>query len=143
MTDIGRMRGDRGAGTAELVVITPVALVLLCLVALVGRTTEARGMVDGAARDAARAASFERDADSARTAAETSAARFLNGSGIRCVDSHVDADVTSFAAGGQVSVEVSCEVNLSDLGLIGLSGTRSISARSVEPIDVYRGIEDS
>ena len=65
--------GDRGSITAELVIVTPVALALLCLVALVGRTTDARSQVDEAARDAARAASIARDPSDAQTVAQRSA----------------------------------------------------------------------
>ncbi len=132
-------RGDDGSVTTELVMITPVAIVLLCLVALAGRTTMANGRVEGAARDAARSASFERDAASAQLAAQRSATDALNAATVHCASTDVTADVSSFTAGGQIEVTVTCDINLSDLGLIGLSGTRAITATSVEPIDVYRG----
>jgi len=133
-----RLRGDDGSVTAELVIITPVAIALLCLVALVGRTTAARGQVDGAARDAARAASLARDPGSAELAAQQSADDTLPTSGVRCARTAVIADVGSFGPGGQVTVNVTCDIELSDLGLIGVSGTRTISATAVEPIDLYR-----
>lgn len=133
-----RLHGDNGSVTAELVIITPVAIALLCLVALVGRTTAARGQVDGAARDAARAASFARDPATAELAAQQSADAALGSTGVRCVRTDVMADVGSFGPGGQVTVSVTCDIELSDLGLIGLSGTRTIAASAVEPIDLYR-----
>ena len=60
-----RFGGDRGSVSTEMVIVAPIALALLCLVALVGRTASAREAVDSAARDAARAASFERNANAA------------------------------------------------------------------------------
>lgn len=133
-----RPQGDRGSVTVELVVVAPVAVALLCLVALVGRTTGARGQVDGAARDAARAASIARNPAAAERAARQSADGSLSASGVRCARTDVSADVGSFGPGGQVTVRVSCDIELSDLGLIGLSGTRTIETSAVEPIDLYR-----
>ena len=51
-----RRRCDDGSVTTELVIVTPIAIALLCLVALVGRTATAREQVDEASRDAARSA---------------------------------------------------------------------------------------
>ena len=50
----------------------------------------------------------------------------------------VDADVSSYGPGGQVAVTVTCDIKLSDLGLLGLSGTKAVSARAVEVIDQYK-----
>ena len=133
-----RLRGDEGSVTAELVIITPVAIALLCLIALVGRSTTARAQVEGAARDAARVASFARDPRSAALAAQESADVTLSTTSVRCARSQVTADVSSFGPGGQVKVSVTCDIELSDLGLIGMSGTRTLAATSVEPIDLYR-----
>ena len=134
------LQGDDGSVTTELVIITPVAIALLCLVALVGRTTSARGQVEGAARDAARAASFARDPGTAELAAQQSAGAALSTTGVRCARTDVIADVGTFGPGGQVTVTVTCDIELSDLGLIGLSETRAISAVAVEPIDFYRAL---
>ncbi len=133
-----RCHGDRGSVSTELVIVTPIALALLCVVALVGRTSSARDVVNNAARDAARSASLERNADSATVAATQSATDSLNASGFRCAAQDVTADVSSYGPGGQVSVTVTCEVKLSDLGLLGLTGTRRIQATSVEIVDRYK-----
>ncbi len=137
-TNAGRCSGDRGSVSTEMVIVTPIALALLCLVALVGRTSSARDTVNRAARDAARSASFERSATAASATANQSATDSLNASGFRCAGQTVTADLSSYGPGGQVSVTVTCEVKLSDLGLLGLSGTKQVSATSVEVIDTYR-----
>jgi Flp pilus assembly protein TadG len=136
---VRRSRGDAGSVTVEVVIITPVAIALMCLVAFVGRTSTAREQVDEAARDAARSASLERDPWSAHAAAETSATTSLTAGGFNCAATQVDVDTTAFYPGGQVSVTVRCDIPLSDLGLIGLAGTRSVQSRSVSVVDVYRG----
>lgn len=133
-----RCQGDLGSVSTEMVIVTPIALALLCLVALVGRTSSARDTVNGAARDAARSASFERNADAATAAATQSATDSLDASGFHCASQNVTADISSYGPGGQVSVTVTCEVKLSDLGLLGLSGTRQVQSTSVEVIDRYK-----
>lgn len=134
------LRGDTGSVTTETVIVTPIAIVLLCLVAFVGRAGSARGQVDEAARDAARAASLERDAGSALQAAQLTAATALAGNGRACAATDVDVDTSAFRPGGHVAVTVRCDIALSDLGLLGLSGTKTVSSTRVSVVDQYRGI---
>src|SRR5687767_2740563 len=101
------MRSARGSAALELVLMTPVLLVLLLFVVFVGRLAAARGDVDRIARDAARTASFARSPAEAVTAAELS----VDGSA-PCVRLDVSVDTTAFAPGGTVSATVSCEVAL-------------------------------
>jgi Flp pilus assembly protein TadG len=57
-----RLRRDETGGvTAELVLLTPLLILLLLLVVAFGRLAGARIEVDGAAAQAARAASIARD----------------------------------------------------------------------------------
>ena len=135
-----RLRGDEGSVTTEVVIITPIAIMLLCLVALVGRTATAREQVDEAARDAARSASLERDPSAAWWAAQDSATTSLTAGGFRCASTSVVVDTSAFQPGGQVAVTVRCDIPLSDLGLLGLSGTRTVESRSVSVVDQYRGL---
>lgn len=135
-----RLRGDDGSVTTEVVIVTPIAILLLCLVALVGRTATAREQVDEAARDAARSASLERDPSAAWWAAQDSATTSLAAGGFRCASTSVDVDTGAFQPGGQVAVTVRCDIPLSDLGLLGLSGTRTVESRSVSVVDQYRGL---
>ena len=136
---MSRLHGDDGSVTTELVIITPIAIALLCLVALVGRTSTAHEQVNEAARDAARSASFERDAGSAEDAAQMTAATSLDSGGFHCATKTVSVDTTAFYPGGQVAVTVQCEVSLSDLGLIALSGTRNVTSSAVSVVDLYKG----
>ncbi len=55
-----RLRDGRGSISVELVVLAPALALLLLLIGAGGRVVEAQGHIDGAARDAARAASLGR-----------------------------------------------------------------------------------
>jgi Flp pilus assembly protein TadG len=129
---------DRGSVTTEMVIMVPVAIALLCLVALVGRTTTARQVLDGAARDASRAASLQRDSTSAQQTALGSADTAISESGLRCVSVTVELDTSRFEPGGQVTAHVACDISLSDLGLLGLPGSRRVSATATSVLDTYR-----
>lgn len=129
---------DRGSVTTEVAIVAPLAIMLLCLVAFVGRSATANGYITGAARDAARSASLERDPAAARQAATDTAATSLAHGGFTCATHTVEVDTARFAPGGQVAVTVRCELPLSDLGLLGLSGTRAVTSTAVSVVDLYR-----
>ena len=133
-----RLRQDRGSVTVELVVLAPVVLALLLFTVGLGRIEDAQGTVDGAARDAARAASMQRDATSATTVARSTVTGDV--AGTNCRDLNVDVDTTGFAAGGDVVVSVTCTANLADLALSGLPGRKTLTATSAAPIETYRGV---
>ena len=135
-----RRSSDRGAATTEMVLITPILVLLLLLIALAGRYSTARADVTGAARDAARAASIERSAPAAAAAAESAAVASIRRSGVACDRIDVIPDVSQFSAGGMVEVEVVCDVRLGDLGLLAIPGDKTITATSAEPVDTYRTI---
>jgi len=132
---------EGGAAATELVLITPVLISMLLLVALGGRLLLAGGDVEGASRDAARAASLERDRGGAVTAARKTAEASLADRGITC--RRLEAPLTpatDFRPGGTVTVEVSCDVSLASLSLIRVPGQQTVSATATEVIDVYRGV---
>src|SRR5712691_10613785 len=52
-------RWERGSATVEFVIAAPLLAAVLLLVAGLGRIAEARGQVEGAAREAARTASLQ------------------------------------------------------------------------------------
>src|SRR3546814_1552366 len=109
------MSDARGSASLELVLVTPVVLILLLFVVCAGRLAEARADVDRAARDAARAASIARDPSSAADAGTSAAAATLESGGISCRSLDVSVDGPRFTAGGTVATSVSCTVDLADL----------------------------
>jgi Flp pilus assembly protein TadG len=134
------MRRQDGSVTTELVLITPVLLVLLGFVVMTGRIGEIDGAVTHAAHQAARAASLTGNAASATTAARTIATSNLASIGVNCSNVSVQVDTSRFEPGGDVGVGVTCTVDLSDIAFAGLPGTRTLDARAVEVIDRHRGV---
>jgi Flp pilus assembly protein TadG len=133
---------EEGSATAELVILTPLLILFLLLVVAFGRLAGARGDVDGAAAQAARAASIARDPTSATAAATQTAEAALSSEHVTCAHLAVAVDTTQFTPGGNVAVTVTCAVTLSDLTGLHLPASETIAERFVEPIDRYRSVGD-
>jgi Flp pilus assembly protein TadG len=126
----------------EVVVLTPVLVLLLGLLVLAGRVALARTSVEQAADEAARSASIARTATGARRAAEDGAVRALAEQSLRCSRVDVAVDVSGFAVPvgqpARVTATVTCVVALADLALPGFPGSRTVTATGVSPLDTYR-----
>jgi len=122
----------------ELVILVPIFMMLFLLVVFCGRVINAKGVVEGAARDAARAASIARSAGDASAAASGAASTDLAGMGsVKCAFS--SAAVSGWAPGGEVQVNVSCTIPLADLSMLGIPGSKTITATQRAPVDRFRG----
>ncbi len=128
-------RGQRGTSTVGMVIVVPVLMALALLVVGLGRTVAAHDQVVSAARSAARAASLATSPAEAAAAARAAAGAALAG---QCQDTQIDPQVSAFAAGGAVTVSVTCTVSLSDVALSGLPGHTTWSATATAPIESYR-----
>ena len=129
------LRREDGSMSVEMVVLGPILLMVVLVAVAGGRYVSAEGMTQAAARDAARAASMERSAPAARAAANEALASAQTASG-DCTATTFTGD---FGRGGSVTAQVSCQVRLSDLGLVFLPGTTTISAQATAPVDTLRG----
>lgn len=125
---------DRGSMAVELVILAPVMMAFIVLVVACGRYVSVRGDIEAASRDAARAASLERTQDAAESAADGVAAAALEHPE-RCRSVELTGD---FVAGGTITATVTCDVSYSGLGLIGLPGSKRLTASSSAPLDTYR-----
>lgn len=134
-----RIGRDRGAAAVELVLVTPLMVVLLLFVVAAGRMVQASLEVGSAAQQAARAASLARDPSAAVGDAEAVARSALGGQSMTCKPMSVSPDTGDFVPGGEISVRVSCTVDLSDLALLDIPGAQTVTATADSPIDVYRG----
>lgn len=134
-----RRRDERGVSAIELTLIAPVLMVVLLFVVGLGRMAHARQQIESVAADSARAASLERNTAQSARAAEAAAARSLGDTGVSCSRLTVQVDLSSYQPGGRVAVTVSCTTRLSDVALAGFPGSRVFAARSVVPIETYRG----
>jgi Flp pilus assembly protein TadG len=129
---------ERGNAALELTLVTPILLALLLFVAAGGRLVNSQNQVEGAARDAARAASLRDDPATAAQDAHTAAVSTLAAHHVTCRSPTVDVDTSDLHPGGAVRVVVHCTVALADLALLRLPGERTITARATEVIDQYR-----
>ena len=137
-------RTDLGAASVELAILAPVMLLVIGLLIVGGRVALASDAITGVAGVAARDGSLARTPAEAREIAISSADRELAAQGLQCVGSpQVDVDVSGFAAPpgtpAVVTVQITCRVRLSDVGLPGLPGTKELRDHGASPIDPYRG----
>jgi Flp pilus assembly protein TadG len=131
-------RAERGSVTAEAVLIAPVLVMLLVFVAVVvHRGVDARLRLDDAAHQAARAASLQRTPAAAGTAADATASSALARAGLVCRDAAVTTS-TSARPGSTVVVSVHCTVDFGQALILGVPGTRTLSATASEVIDTFR-----
>lgn len=131
---------NRQAGSValELVFVAPALILMLLFVAAGGRILTAKGQVQGAARDAARAASLSRTG--AQADADAAAKQTLNGAGLKCAPMSVSLTPAGGAEpGNPVSATVTCGVRMADLGLPGIPGTKIVTVTVVAPVDSYVG----
>lgn len=131
---------EQGSLTVELVVLTPVLLLVVVVMVAFGRIAEARQQVVEAARAGAEVASVQPDASDAQMEAGLNASVGSVGHLRTCGERTVNTDVSHFYPGGYVSVTVSCQVPLADLAVPGMPGSTTVQASSKAPIDPYRSV---
>lgn len=134
--------GEREAGTAAVeaaIVVLPLILLFLLAIAL-GRATQASSTVQGAATDAARAASIARNPVQAAADGRAAGARTLHQGGLACTPT-ISIDTSGFGtAPGTVAVvraHVTCTVSFTGLGRLPV-GSHTVTAEATSPLDVYR-----
>lgn len=133
---------ERGSAAIETVVIVPAFVLFVLLIVYAGRVAVTRQAVEAAAAEAARSASIARSPDQAQRDAAGGAAASLHAQGLTCRSQQVLVDTAGFGAPvgtpAKVTATVRCVVDLSDLALPGLPGSRTVTATMASPIDTYR-----
>ena len=129
-------RDSRGSATVELVLVTPILMVLALFVVTAGRSGEALRQVQHAADNGARAAS-QASASRRDSAGFNAALADLRASGRSCRDQAIQVINVKVGRLDAVKVSVSCRVEHAGLRLLGLAARR-VTAESTESIDVYR-----
>lgn len=130
------IRNLKGSASVELALLAPVLMILVLFIVVAGRSGEAMQQVKHAADQGARAASVAEQ--SRRIARGSSAAlRDLQSTGVSCASQQVAVQNVMHNNFQAVVVTVSCKINHSGLSLLRL-GSRTVTARSVEVLDVYR-----
>ena len=144
MTRLRRRRpaGDRGNATVELVVWAPLLILVLFTLYWVSRYVTAEFAMSEVAANAARAASLSVDPASAQATAEAAAYDSIAEQDLRCVDLQVAVDVSGFGTPlgqpAEVTVQISCTVDNSDLVWPGIPGNPTLTGDAVSPLDAYR-----
>ena len=117
-------------------------MLFVALIVFAGRVAIAHQAVQSAAADAARSASIARTQGGAQTEGNTAAATSLANQHVNCVTTTVSVDTSGFASPvgtpAKVKATVTCDVNLSDLWLPGVPGSKGITATMSSPLDTYR-----
>ena len=139
----GRQRFDdafeRGSSVIGLAVLTPVMAMVLFLVVAAGRVGVTESKLTIAAGSSARAASQFQSVAAAQAAATTTAEASLGQLNVGCQGGpQVRVRQMDLRPGGKVHVQVSCVVRLSDLTLLDIPGSLTVSADSSSMVDRYR-----
>lgn len=132
------MGDERGSAAIEAVLVAPVILALVALLVGGARMTSAQAAIASVAREAGRVAVTATTPEEAVAWGQLRARAVA--AGYRLDPSRLRVSVLpgAFARGGDVSVEVTYSVTLSDLPSLGLvPGSASLTATHVEPIDTH------
>ena len=137
-----RRLGTRGVRDERGSISVWFATASFVMIILGGRVEIAKQSVDAAAYEAARAASIERTQSEAISSGKSAATSSLNDQGLQCATTHITVNAAAFNAPlgttAQVTATVTCKVDVADLSIPGLPGTRTITATASSPVDAYR-----
>lgn len=142
MTTWRRIRDERGSAAVEAAVGLPAFMLFVGLIIFGGRTATTHSAVESAAAEAARTASIARTASEATQNARAAAQASLTNQDIHCLSVTVSVDASDFAKtvgeAGSVSATVECLLDLADLSVPGVPGSRLIKATRSSPLDTWR-----
>jgi hypothetical protein len=135
---------DRGSESVELAILLPIGILILALLVVGARIALASERISGVAGIAARDASIARSATDAQAIATSSATAALAADDLHCTDIRVTVDTSGFGAppdtGAAITVNVWCTVNLSDIGVDGLPGAKTLHDEASSPLDPARDL---
>ncbi|GAP53142.1 TadE/TadG family type IV pilus assembly protein [Streptomyces azureus] len=131
--DSGRA-DDRGLSTIEVVILAPVMILFILVLVAFGQLVDGRGALDGAARDAARAGSIQKD--HATAMAEAKKAAEANLADVCSGPVSVVQTSQGFEPDTIFTVEVSCQVR--GLATLGLDVPTTLTASFSSPLDPFR-----
>jgi Flp pilus assembly protein TadG len=130
------MKTQSGSVAVEMVLLTPVLMLLILFGVYASRASESLVQVRHAADQAARSAS-KVSRGRVQSVANDVANRTLNNSGTSCVDFAVSTAVIDQGSNSAVRVKVECTIKTQGLALLGVS-ERRVSATSTEVLDRWR-----
>lgn len=133
---------DTGSASLELVIWAPVLLMIAGLIVIAGRVAQATQTVEVAAAEAARAASAAATRTQAAARAAAAAQSALSSAGLRCGRTSVDVDTAQWSrpagTAARVRATIACRVDLADVTVPGIPGSRLVTATASSALDLYR-----
>ena len=140
---MNRRHDERGSAAVEVAIAAPLMMTIVMVAVAGGRIALAQGSVQQAASDAARSASISRTAGQANSAGTAAAGATLANQGLHCLSTRITVDTSGFArpvgTPAEVTATVTCTLELADLAVPGLPGSRVVTATMSSPLDNYRG----
>ena len=130
------MTRDRGSVATEMVLLTPLMIIMLMFVIHAGRAGQGINQLKHAADQGARAASLVAQPRMS-SVAQQAVIQDLSTSGLSCVSPLVATTYARSSMSTSVTVTVSCQTSNDGLSLLG-AHTVSMAASSTEVIDRYR-----
>ena len=127
---------DRGSVATEMVLLTPLLIVMLMFVVHAGRAGQGINQLKQAADQGARASSLVSQTRM-NSVAQQAVLDDLSTSGLSCVRPRVATTYARSSMSSSVTVTVSCQTSNDGLSLLG-AHTVSMAASSTEVIDRYR-----
>ncbi|MBY8340207.1 pilus assembly protein [Streptomyces sp. KC 17012] len=120
--------------TIEVVILAPVMILFILVLVAFGQLVDGRGALDGAARDAARAGSIQKDHATAISEAKKAADADL--SDVCSGPVSVVQTSAGFEPDTIFTVEVSCQVR--GLAMLGLDVPTTLKSSFSSPLDPFR-----
>lgn len=127
---------DRGSVATEMVLLTPLMIIMLMFVVHAGRAGQGMNQLKHAADQGARAASLVTE-NRMSSVAQQAVIQDLSTTGLSCVNPLVATNYQRSSLSASVTVTVSCQTSNEGLSLLG-ARTVSMAASSTEVIDRYR-----
>jgi hypothetical protein len=128
--------------SVELVLIAPALAFVILLLVAGARVALAGNAVESAAVAAARDASLSRTTAGAQSSAQLAANVSIAQSGLACANFTVSVDDgglnVPLGEVGTVSATLTCTLNMTDIALPGLPGTKTITTTASSPVDAFR-----
>lgn len=127
---------DRGSVAVETAILVPPLIALMALVVVVGRVGNCKLDLDAAAQSAARTISIARSPEAAVAEAEEVARSTLRLGSATCREWTFETTLTTT----EVTVEISCVVDLSAASIVPVPGSRTLATSATEVLDRFKEI---
>ena len=109
-------------------------VLFIMLLVLVGRVNSGHSAAEAAARYAARTIAIARDPTPAVDIAREQAETTVEAGSAKCRS----MDFTHTIDGTEVTVTITCQVDLAEVNILGIPGAWAATATATEPIDQHR-----